>query len=73
MRYPTEDERFNMWFELVNGMVGESTGLDIDDFPDWRSRDAFDDGLTPAEAFKEWQEVQYGLFPGAQSAGDYQV
>jgi hypothetical protein len=33
-------------------------GLGIDDFPDWDSSSAWEDDMTPVEAFKVWKEEQ---------------
>lgn len=47
-------ESFEAWRKRLDKMVSDHFGAGLDDFPDWGSRDAFDDGLTVEEAFDVW-------------------
>ena len=48
------------WMRLVDKEVADITqGFTQDDFPDWLSRDAFDDGMTPQEAARECLSGDY--------------
>lgn len=40
---------YNAWMKLVDKRVQQMCGLSLDELPDWLSRDAFEDGLTPNE------------------------
>lgn len=44
---------FEDWKKEVNSIILEKTGIDMDDLPDWMSRDSFDSGSTPEEAAAE--------------------
>lgn len=44
------DLKFLAWMRQVNLVLTRNCGLVSEDLPDWRYRDAFDDGYTPKEA-----------------------
>lgn len=50
------DVKFNIWMAEVNGLCSAEMMLDIEDFPDWCWMDAFEDGLSPAEAYANFKE-----------------
>ena len=53
------DISYSDWYESVGQLVEANFGeLSIDDFPDWPSRDWYDDGLSVEEAYESWQEYQ---------------
>ena len=57
--------RFDLWKNLVDRKFEEHFGgLNSDDFEDWLWHDAFSDGLTPSQAFRDWLEEQ-NLNPAA--------
>jgi hypothetical protein len=45
--------RYEEWIIHVDRVIQRITGCNMDMLPDWLSRDAFDDGLTPTEAADE--------------------
>lgn len=50
---PIDDEDFRRWTESVSRKCNRRWGLNLDDLPDLRTRDAFDAGLTPEQFFDE--------------------
>lgn len=40
---------YEQWVAKVNQVLANRIGLSMDDLPDWLSRDAFEDGLSPEE------------------------
>jgi hypothetical protein len=40
---------YKQWMAAVNAIVEDACGLSMDCLPDWLSRDAYDDGMTPQE------------------------
>lgn len=42
--------RYDEWIRHVDRAVQKRVGVSLDELPDWLSRDAFDEGLTPKEA-----------------------
>ena len=40
---------YEQWVAKVNQVLASRIGLSMDDLPDWLSRDAFEDGLSPEE------------------------
>ena len=48
------DEYYPLWENLVNDELYKLCGMGIDFLPDWNSRDAFNDGMTPKQAAKQW-------------------
>jgi hypothetical protein len=40
---------YGQWKQAVNKIVENTCGLPMDMLPDWLSRDAYDDGLSPQE------------------------
>lgn len=44
---------YNQWMSEVDAEVHRLTGFCQDDFEDWLSRDAYDDGVPPEEAARE--------------------
>lgn len=53
--------RYEEWLRHVDRALERRTGVCLDDMPDWLSRDAFDEGLTPNEAVDVCLE-QTGFF-----------
>jgi hypothetical protein len=47
---PRQRLSFAQWRGAVNAYVVRRVGLDCDDLPDWRYRDAYDDGMSPSRA-----------------------
>lgn len=47
---------FEEWFSEVDKIFCVRMGLGVEDWPDWGWMDAFEDGLTPEEAFDTYQE-----------------
>ena len=45
--------RYEEWMIQVDRVVQKITGVRMDELPDWLSRDAFEDGLTPTEGADE--------------------
>ena len=40
---------YEQWVAKVDQVLASRIGLSMDDLPDWLSRDAFEDGLSPEE------------------------
>ena len=40
---------YEQWVAKVNQVLANRIGLSMDDLPDWLSRDAFEEGLSPEE------------------------
>ena len=40
---------YEQWVAKVDQVLANRIGLSMDDLPDWLSRDAFEDGLSPEE------------------------
>lgn len=40
---------YEQWVAKVDQVLTSRIGLSMDDLPDWLSRDAFEDGLSPEE------------------------
>ena len=40
---------YEQWVAKVDQVLTSRVGLSMDDLPDWLSRDAFEDGLSPEE------------------------
>lgn len=48
---------FEAWMNKVDRYFSNNFGgLTSEDFPDWDWREAYDDELTPYEAFKQYKE-----------------
>lgn len=47
---------FEVWYKKADMVCYELAGVSIDDLADGPSRDAFDDGATPAEYARELLE-----------------
>lgn len=47
------DDDFRRWIETVSRKCNRRWGLQLDDLPDLRTRDAFEAGLTPEQFFDE--------------------
>lgn len=47
---------FEQWQKRVDRHVSRMTGLSMHDFPDWRWRDAYEDGTRPGQAADEFLE-----------------
>ena len=54
--FPYED-----WIEAVDDQMIKLYGVRLDELPDWMSRDAYEDGMSPVEAAYECAE-QVGLY-----------
>ncbi len=52
---------YEEWMIQVDRVVQKITGVRMDELPDWLSRDAFEDGLTPTEGADECL-TQIGYF-----------
>ena len=48
---------FALWMNTLNKLVYIKTGLSVHDFPDWDFASAFDEGLTPHEARRDFIEA----------------
>jgi hypothetical protein len=44
---------YDEWLKEVDSFVADWTGISLEEMPDWLSRDAFNDGLSPDEAAEE--------------------
>ena len=40
---------YEQWVAKVDQVLTSRIGISMDDLPDWLSRDAFEDGLSPEE------------------------
>lgn len=49
---------FQKWMSEVDDVVNGFCGLSYNDLPDWRWRDAFNDGMTPEEAVMDCLEEE---------------
>ena len=49
---------FSQWMQKVDALFLKKFALSREDFPDWTWRDAFDDGLTPKEAFRQYCKAE---------------
>ena len=45
-------ESFNSFYRQCNQIIGAKIGVGLDDLPDARWRDYFDDGMSPHEAIE---------------------
>ncbi len=52
---------YEEWMIQVDRVVQKITGVRMDELPDWLSRDAFEDGLTPT-VFSDDCMIQIGFF-----------
>ncbi|NED69869.1 hypothetical protein G3I15_54020 [Streptomyces sp. SID10244] len=56
------DRQFAVWMLLVDRKVRNYTGHAVTDLPDWGWRDAYDDDLSPHDAFADalahWIDVE---------------
>lgn len=50
VRYAGSDLRFALWLLMVDRRFTRRFGLGIYNMPDWTWRDAYDSGMSPAEA-----------------------
>jgi hypothetical protein len=46
--------RFVAWYNSLTALCLDRTGWDLSDWPDWDFAAAFDEGMTPGEAFQMW-------------------
>lgn len=46
---------FDQWLIEVDRLLISSVGLGHDDIEDWRWFDSFEDGLSPFDAFEDWE------------------
>ena len=54
---------YKEWMREVDKIVIETCGLDMAFLPDWLSRDAYEDGLTPAEgATMCLEEAEFDMY-----------
>jgi hypothetical protein len=44
---------YREWMAAVDTIVEDACGLSMESLPDWLSRDAYDEGLTPQEGADE--------------------
>lgn len=44
---------YQEWMTAVETVVANAVGLSLDELPDWLSRDAYDEGLSPEEGAEE--------------------
>jgi hypothetical protein len=51
--------KFEAWKEELNTIFVGEFGMDSDSFEDYLWRDAWEDGLSPEEAFEDWREYVY--------------
>lgn len=49
---------FRVWLAEINLVVEEKTGLSLDDFADWQSRDTFDAGCSVEEGLDAFIQEQ---------------
>jgi len=54
--YAGGDNDFESWLRAVDALCVAKVGLSIFDLGDYLWRDAFDDELTPLEAFRNFAE-----------------
>jgi hypothetical protein len=60
-----DDERFGAWMYLVDRRLVRRIGFTSSDLEDWTYRDAFDGGMSPAEAAEEALEYAGMVLDGA--------
>ena len=54
---------YEEWMTAVDAIVTKTCGLDMGFLPDWLSRDAYEDGLTPAEgATMCLEEAEFDMY-----------
>jgi hypothetical protein len=41
---------YNQWVKEVDRLIIQQVGLSMHDLPDWLSRDAYEDNISPEEA-----------------------
>lgn len=44
---------YSQWMSAVDKIIDERIGLGLDMLPDWLSRDAYENGLTPDQGAQE--------------------
>ena len=44
---------YEQWKTVVSALVEDECGLPMEWLPDWLSRDAYEDGMTPEEGARE--------------------
>ena len=52
MSAPTK-QTYDEWMAAVDAAVRKIADVSVHDLPDWNSRDAYDDGVTPQEAAED--------------------
>lgn len=55
-----QDAKFDAWMHDVERVCFARTGLAPADFDDFNWSDAYEDGLSPTEAFEAMHEDQFG-------------
>lgn len=55
----THDEEFAAFMRQIDNLFVKEFGIGYENFPDWDYYSAFDDGITPFEAFEDWKEEYY--------------
>jgi len=48
---------YNEWMQEIDNLLFDAFQIEQDDLPDWLSRDAFDSGMTPEQAFQHILET----------------
>jgi hypothetical protein len=48
---------YREWMAAVDAIVEDTCGVPMEWLPDWLSRDAYDDGMTPQEGAEECLET----------------
>lgn len=64
-----EDRAFAEWMKKVDGAFERTLGASSLDLPDFRYRDMFDEGASPAETVQAWIGAygdEFGLDPDAE-------
>ena len=61
-------ESFNSFYRQCNQIIGNKIGVGLDDLPDARWRDYFDEGMSPHEAIEcAYEDFWSDHFPPASS------
>lgn len=52
--HPARYPEFERWLQRLNKIVWNRVGCSLDDLEDFNTLDGFEDGLTPAQFYREY-------------------
>ena len=60
-RSDVSEAAFTAWMAEVDKHILNAVGMDHNDLPDWRYRDAFEEGMAPVKAAKRAVKAAEGF------------